>query len=284
MKHLRGRSLRCFIGVNPPRPIDSDTIGPFLFVMKKEAYYFSHDANAKDDVKILQLRMEMGWEGYGLFWALIEMLRNESEFRMLKHYKSIAFALHTHEDSIKKLINDFDLFQLDEQYFWSESLLKRMELKEERSEKMREAAKKRWNKDIDANAMQMHSLSNAQAMQLKEKKGKEIKEKEIKGNENKLNEESHNQIFRDLWNNMIWLESMAMKHKATIDQVRNHLNEFRQECILKAEFKVSEKDAKEHFFNWIKRGNPIEIKQEKSRNVFDEIYEDLQRQKLLKNE
>jgi hypothetical protein len=119
-------------------------------------------------------------------------------------------------------------------------------------------------------------------MQLKESKVKEIKEN--KGKEIKLNEESHNQIFRDLWNNKIWLENMAMKHKATIDQVRNHLNEFRQECILKAEFKVSEKDAKEHFFNWIKRGNPIEIKQDKSRNVFDEIYEDLQREKHLKNE
>jgi hypothetical protein len=250
--------------------------------MKKEAYYFSHDANAKEDPKILQLRMEMGWEGYGLFWAIIEMLRNESDFRMRTHYKGIAFALQTQEDSIKRLINDFDLFQLDEQYFWSESLLKRMELKEERSEKARESAKKRWNRDIDANAMRTHSDGNANAMQLKERKEKEIKEN--KGNENKLNEDSHNQIFRDLWNNKIWLESMAMKHKATIDQVRNHLNEFRQECILKAEFKESEKAAKEHFFNWIKRGNPIQIKQDKSRNVFDEIYEDLQREKHLKNE
>ena len=31
MEHLRGRSLECFIGENQTRPIDSDTIGPFLF-------------------------------------------------------------------------------------------------------------------------------------------------------------------------------------------------------------------------------------------------------------
>jgi hypothetical protein len=135
--------------------------------MKKEAYYFSHDANAKEDPKILQLRMEMGWEGYGLFWAIIEMLRNESDFRMRTHYRGIAFALQTHEDSIKRLINDFDLFQVDEQYFWSESLLKRMELKEERSEKARESAKKRWNRDIDANAMRTHSDGNANAKEMK---------------------------------------------------------------------------------------------------------------------
>jgi hypothetical protein len=77
-----------------------------------------------------------------------------------------------------------------------------------------------------------------------------------------VNEESHNEIFRTLWKSNIWLEGIAMKNKASIEQVQNHLNEFRQECILKDEFKVSEKDAKEHFINWIKRGNPIPEKEE----------------------
>ena len=72
-----------------------------------------------------------------------------------------------------------------------------------------------------------------------------------------LNEETHNEIFRKLWTSNIWLEGIAMKNKASIEQVRNHLNEFRQEQLLKAELKVSEEDAKKHFVNWIKRGNPI---------------------------
>lgn len=245
--------------------------------MKKEAYYFSHDANAKDDPKILRLRMDLGWEGYGLFWALVELLRNESDHRMRTHYKSIAFALQTHEISIEKIINDYDLFCTDGQFFWSESLLKRMELKEERSEKARESAKKRWNKDIDANAMRMHSERNANAMQLKESKVKEIKENEIK--ESKVNEDSHNDIFRELWKNKIWLEGLAMNWKADLKEVQDHLNTFRQECILKADFKENEKLAKEHFFNWVKRGNPIP-KKEKSINVFDEIYNDLMKEKL----
>jgi hypothetical protein len=223
--------------------------------MKKEAYYFSHDANAKDDPKILQLRMEMGWEGYGLFWALIEMLRNESDHRMRTHYKSIAFALHTQEDSIKKLINDFDLFAIEGEYFWSESLLKRMEMKESKSEKARQSAKKRWNQDNDANAMRTHSDSNANAMQLKESKVKESKE-------NILTEESHNEIFRKLWASSIWLEGIAIKNKVKKEQVQNHLNDFRLECILKDELKVDEKDAKNHFINWMKRGNPIPVKEE----------------------
>jgi len=227
--------------------------------MKKEAYYFSHDSNAKDDPKILQLRMELGWEGYGLFWALIELLRNESDYRMRTHYKSIAFALQTQEDTIKKLINDFDLFAIDSdfigEFFWSESLLKRMEMRESKSEKARQSAKKRWNQNNDANAMRTHSEGNADAMQLKERKGKEIVLSVV-------NEESHNEIFRKLWTSTIWLEGIAIKNKATIDQVRNHLNDFRQEMILTEKLKVDEKDAKEHFVNWIKRGNPIPEKEE----------------------
>ena len=238
--------------------------------MKKEAYYFSHDSNAKDDPKILQLRMEMGWEGYGLFWALIELLRNESDHRMRTHYKSIAFALQTHEDSIKKLINDFNLFEIEDDYFWSESLLKRMELKEERSEKARESAKKRWNKDNDANAMPTHNERNADAMQLKESKGKEIKENQEK--ENKVNEDSHNEIFRQLWNNKLWLEGLAINWKADLKEVQDHLNTFRKECILKADFKENEKLAKEHFFNWVKRGNPIPKKESLKENVFAKLY------------
>ena len=72
-----------------------------------------------------------------------------------------------------------------------------------------------------------------------------------------VNEESHNQIFRELWKSNIWLEGIALKNKVSIEQVRDHLNDFRQEQILKAELKVNEKDAKQHFIRWIKRGNPI---------------------------
>ena len=246
--------------------------------MKKEAYYFSHDANAKDDPKILRLRMDLGWEGYGLFWALVELLRNESDHRMRMHYKSIAFALQTHETSIEKIVNDYDLFCTDGHFFWSESLLKRMELKEERSEKARESAKKRWNRDNDANAMRTHSERNANAMQLKESKVKEIKENEIK--ESKVNEDSHNAIFRELWKNNIWLEGLAINWKADLKEVQNHLNTFRQECILKSDFKENEKLAKEHFFNWVKRGNPIPKKESVKENVFSQLYrEELEKEK-----
>ena len=44
--------------------------------MKKDAYYFSHDANSQDDPKCMLLIDQLGMEGYGIFWALIEALAN----------------------------------------------------------------------------------------------------------------------------------------------------------------------------------------------------------------
>jgi len=73
------------------------------------------------------------------------------------------------------------------------------------------------------------------------------------GNKEKnVNEESHNQIFRDMWKSEIWLEATAIKFKSTTESVRDALNEFRTECILKANLKENEKEAKSHFISWLK--------------------------------
>jgi hypothetical protein len=42
--------------------------------MSKNAYWFKHDYNAKNDEKILELRSEFGAEGYGIYWMLIESM------------------------------------------------------------------------------------------------------------------------------------------------------------------------------------------------------------------
>ena len=39
-----------------------------------KSYYFSHDYTASEDVKILYLRQELGMEGYGIYWFIVERL------------------------------------------------------------------------------------------------------------------------------------------------------------------------------------------------------------------
>ncbi|APB77424.1 DUF4373 domain-containing protein [Paenibacillus polymyxa] len=168
----------------------------------KEAYYFSHDSNARHDPKITAMRGVYGSEGYGWYWILVEMMRESDGYKldMRSKYAYYAFAsqMQCGSDTAHKFIQDciteFDLFAADETHFWSASLLRRMEKKEEKSEKARKAAEARWGKktapdkgssedvgndecDLDANAYAYESKNDAL---------KESKVKESKRNKNKL--------------------------------------------------------------------------------------------------
>lgn len=134
------------------------------------AYYFSHDSNARNDDKILALRMKHGWEGYGLYWALIERMREAADYACVCDYNVVAYDLRTDAAKIKSIIEGFGLFAFatDEdgrKCFYSESLRRRMRAADDLSEKRRSAALKRWETEDNASAMQMQCKRNANAMQ-----------------------------------------------------------------------------------------------------------------------
>jgi len=142
------------------------------------AEYFSHDYDAREDEKIQNLIFKMGMEGYGIYWSIIEMLyKNDGYMQM--DCKRIAFALHSDEQKINIVINEFELFKINKNIFTSPSALHRIKLRKGKSATARKAAKIRWGSENadDANALQTHSERNAKK---KRKESKEIKEKEIK--------------------------------------------------------------------------------------------------------
>lgn len=143
---------------------------------RKDAYYFSHDSGARLDPKCIKLRRTLGLEGYGIFWVLIEMLRDSNDYKLpLSSVPDIAYDARISEDKILSVINDFDLFETDNGMFFSPRLCRSMELMNAKSAKNRMNARKRWN---NAKAMQSHSEGNA--MKGKERKGNESKLKESK--------------------------------------------------------------------------------------------------------
>lgn len=129
---------------------------------KKDAYYFSHDSNALTDPKILSMRCDYGLEGYGLFWAILEMLRNESTYKLAldkNTYRAVKMQTGTTID-VEKFIDDcineykdngsgHGLFCSKNGLFWSESFLRRMQQYEDLKEKRRQAANARWNRESD---------------------------------------------------------------------------------------------------------------------------------------
>lgn len=144
--------------------------------MPKDTFYFSHDYNARNDEKIKMLIRKHGMMGYGVFWAIVEDLYNNAN-ALRTDYEGIAYDLRLHSDIVKSVVNDFDLFQINGDYFGSSSVQARLDQRNEKSLSARKSASYRWNKkEEDANALQTLSEGNAK----KERKGKEIKGKEIK--------------------------------------------------------------------------------------------------------
>jgi len=142
--------------------------------MKKDAFYFSHDANAQDDPKMMILIDQMGPEGCGIFWLLIEKLRSEKDYELPVSVLPIfAKRWQTSKEKVETVVNNYNLFVVKNDLFFSERLKYSML---EKSERARLSASYRWK---DANALQPHSNRIANGMRndaikgnIKEKKGK----------------------------------------------------------------------------------------------------------------
>ena len=161
---------------------------------KELTSYFPHDSNARNSDKLIRLRMRHKAAGYGVFFMILERLREEPSYMSVKDYNMIAFDLREDASLIKSVIEDFGLFVFTEdgKYFYSESFKKRMEFKDDKSKKRSEAGKiglaKRWGKKESeiANATEFiaNATDNDSNAIAKDEKNIARKEKESKDNNN----------------------------------------------------------------------------------------------------
>jgi hypothetical protein len=132
----------------------------------KDAYWFRHDSNARNDEKIIDLRGDLGYEGYGIYWALIEFLRDTDNYEAEYKPKRLAVALQADEGLIKQVIESYRLFCADDNgKFYSESLKARMKEMDRKREQQRQKAIKRWNPSSEtATESDNESPGNATAL------------------------------------------------------------------------------------------------------------------------
>ena len=182
--------------------------------MAKLTNYFSHDVSALSDPKIMIMISLHGMVSYAWWWILIERLAVEEDCKLpynkftfaglavtfqisdnlefWKQNKANASSNEANEAPLKQtdlarffinsLIEDCNLLQTDGEYFWSPSLLKRSQLREEKyrkiSEKRREAGRlgglasgeSRGRKKTAAKQNEANASSN-EANEAKGKKG-----------------------------------------------------------------------------------------------------------------
>ena len=142
--------------------------------MKKT--FFNHDSNARNDLKLIRLRKFGGWEFYGIYFAILELLFSEENKLCVEDYETLAFGLQCDADKLKQIIEDFDLFVVEDNCFYSKRLYEHIEEINNKSNKAKENANKRWG---NANAMRTYNDSNASISisKAKVKKSKSIEER-----------------------------------------------------------------------------------------------------------
>ena len=151
--------------------------------MSKDAYYFPHDSNAKDDPKCVLLIEQLGMEGYGIYWMLIETLREQPDYTYpVANIPALGRRYNTTAEKVKTVVCNYGLFTVkDDKIFFSDSLNRRMLVFEEKRAKRSEAGRlgnaARWKtSQTDRNAITMRSQFIAS-------KVKKSKEKESIGKE-----------------------------------------------------------------------------------------------------
>ena len=151
--------------------------------MSKDAYYFPHDSNAKDDPKCVLLIEQLGMEGYGIYWMLIETLREQPDYTYpVANIPALGRRYNTTAEKVKTVVCNYGLFTVkDDKIFFSDSLNRRMQVLEEKRIKRSEAGRlgntARWKtSQTDRNAITLRSQFIAS-------KVKKSKEKESIGKE-----------------------------------------------------------------------------------------------------
>lgn len=175
--------------------------------------YFSHDSNARNDEKLIRLRIRHKAAGYGVYFMLLEILRDKKDFMCVKDYNIIAFELREDAALIKSVVEDFGLFVFtdDGKYFYSESLMNRMEKVGHVSQVRAEAARKRWQQQ---DQQQYYELMKA---------------------------------------DQDWISDIAGRHFIAIAVLKEHIDEFAEDSRLRCKSHKDLMDAKEHFYLWLKK-------------------------------
>ena len=95
----------------------------------KDTYWFRHDSNAKDDYKCMILIEQLGCEGYGIFWILVETLREQKDYRYPFYLLgALARKYNTTQAKVETVVKEYGLFEIDiDSFFFSHSFNRRME-------------------------------------------------------------------------------------------------------------------------------------------------------------
>ena len=149
----------------------------------KQAYFFSHDSNAKDDPKCSMLIEQLGCEGYGIYWVLVETLRDQPDYKYpISMLPVIARKYNTTFEKVRVVVGNYGLFETDDEMFFSLSLCRRMNKMERLINQRIEAGKSSAAKrKLLPSPIKNQRAVNDRSTVAQQMKGNETKVNETKG-------------------------------------------------------------------------------------------------------
>lgn len=191
---------------------------------------------------------------------IVERLREEADYMSIKDYNMIAFDLRVDASLVKSVVEDFGLFVFTDngKYFYSESLRRRMLIKDEKRKARSEAGKKgmekRWgnNKKItdlsETDNNVITDLSETDNKKNKEKENKEIYATHIQRSEQIS--ENYRAMIDELKRSQIWKEALMKKLRLSCEQIDNMLEKMYLDMICR-NIKPKTQNFQSFAFGWI---------------------------------
>lgn len=134
--------------------------------------YFPHPSNLRQSSECVSLLIEEGFAGYGLYLAILEVLRDAPGYRYSPDPKVWRYILHADNlDQLQRVLTSYGLFDRDDNgLLFSPWLCEQLEAYSDKKAKLAEAGRrgalKRWasSKDKEGQAIANPSMEDGQAI------------------------------------------------------------------------------------------------------------------------
>ena len=110
---------------------------------KINKHWFKHDFYTCNDQKMQRLDFKYPVIGYGIFFKVVELLY-QNNGKLEYDLDFIAFAISYDKDVINSVLNDFNLFTIQDEVLYNKRVLESIKEITEKSEKARASANRRY--------------------------------------------------------------------------------------------------------------------------------------------
>lgn len=102
--------------------------------------FFSHDISTRETKEIKKIIRDMGYEGYGLFWAIVEFM-HQNELMVGEENLVIN---DNYTEKVKEILNNYSLFYTQDGFYISDRILRNINQQEVKGSNAKKAVETRW--------------------------------------------------------------------------------------------------------------------------------------------